>query len=127
MAQRTGCLFANFESSIANVNSAQMLLPLCYTDPEIYEFARSATFDREWSCGGRETWACEWAEFVTAGYSGEPIVVVRNCGCTQNACSNAVLHGLETASFWAGPARLDARPGRQWVGANRSRGNTQPR
>lgn len=57
MTHLTGHLFASFGSSIANLDSAQMLPPLYYTDAEFYEFERSAVFDREWSCVGRETWA----------------------------------------------------------------------
>ena len=39
--------FRSFESSVVDVNDAEMLPPACYVSEEFYEFEKSAIFDRE--------------------------------------------------------------------------------
>jgi len=43
----------SLSSSTGDVNAAETLPPLCYTDPEFFEFEKEAIFNREWLCAGR--------------------------------------------------------------------------
>ncbi len=85
-------LFASFESSIIDINSAEMLPPLCYTDAEFHEFEKESVFNHEWLCVGRESWAREPGEFFTTDHIGEPIVVARNREGSLKAFSTVCQH-----------------------------------
>jgi phenylpropionate dioxygenase-like ring-hydroxylating dioxygenase large terminal subunit len=115
MTHLTEHLFVSFESSITDVNSAQMLPPLCYTDSEFYDFEKSAIFDREWLCVGRESWAREPGEFFTASHSGEPIVVVRNREGTLNAFSTVCQHRAMLVAEGRGRTKTFVCPYHHWV------------
>jgi phenylpropionate dioxygenase-like ring-hydroxylating dioxygenase large terminal subunit len=62
---------------VREVNSAETLLPLCYTSPEFFEFEKDAIFHHEWLCVGREAWVKGPGDYFTTPHVGEPIVVVR--------------------------------------------------
>lgn len=85
-------LFAGMESSIGDINDAQMLPPSCYTSEEFFEFEKSAIFDHEWLCVGRESWAASPGDYFTTMHVGEPIVVTRGRDGKLRALSNVCQH-----------------------------------
>jgi len=115
MTHLTEHLMASFESSIADINSAQMLPPQCYTDAEFYHFEKSAIFDREWLCVGRESWAREPGGFFTACHSGEPIVSVRNREGALNALSTVCQHRAMLVAEGHGRTKTFVCPYHHWV------------
>jgi phenylpropionate dioxygenase-like ring-hydroxylating dioxygenase large terminal subunit len=70
--------FESLESSIVEVNSAQALPPLCYTNREFFEFEKEALFCHEWLCVGRVSWIPKPGDYFTTSHVGEPLVVLRN-------------------------------------------------
>ena len=70
--------FESLESSIVDVNSAQSLPPLCYTNREFFEFEKEALFYHEWLCVGRESWLPQPGDYFTTSHVGEPLIVLRN-------------------------------------------------
>jgi nitrite reductase/ring-hydroxylating ferredoxin subunit len=108
-------LFASFESSIGDINSAQMLPPLCYTDAEFYEFERNAVFDSEWLCVGREAWAKEPGEFFTTSHVGEPLVIVRNRQGELKALSTVCRHRAMLVAEGRGRTKTFLCPYHHWV------------
>lgn len=107
--------FAGLESSIADVNSAEMLPPACYTDAEFHEFEKQAVFDHEWLCVGRESWAKETGEFFTTSHVGEPIVVVRNREGVLKAFSTVCQHRAMLVAEGSGRTKTFLCPYHHWV------------
>jgi phenylpropionate dioxygenase-like ring-hydroxylating dioxygenase large terminal subunit len=108
-------LFASFEASIRDVNSAEMLPPVCYTDAGFYDFEKQAIFDREWLCVGRESWALEPGEFFTTTHAGEPIVVVRNRQGVLKAFSTVCQHRAMLVAEGHGRTKTFLCPYHHWV------------
>jgi phenylpropionate dioxygenase-like ring-hydroxylating dioxygenase large terminal subunit len=69
--------FCNMERSIGDINYAEALPPLCYTDPEFYAFEREALFNHEWLCVGHESWVKGAGDYFTTSHVGEPIIVAK--------------------------------------------------
>lgn len=69
--------FKSLDRSVGDVNMAEALPPLCYTDPDFYEFEKEAIFNHEWLCVGHEAWVKEPGEYFTCSFIGEPILVAR--------------------------------------------------
>lgn len=84
--------FESMETSIGDVNEAQMLPPLCYVSQDFYEFEKSALFDHEWLCVGRESWVLKAGDYFTVTHIGEPIIVVRGNDGVLRAMSNVCQH-----------------------------------
>ncbi len=84
--------FEGMETSILDVNSAEALPPVCYTDRNFYEFEKNAIFYREWLCAGREAWVKAPGDYFTTSHAGEPIVVVRNRDGILKAMSSVCQH-----------------------------------
>ena len=108
-------LFASLESSIREINSAEMLPPVCYTDPGFHEFEKEAIFNREWLCVGRENWAQEPGEFFTTTHAGEPIVVVRNRAGVLKALSTVCQHRAMLVAEGHGRTKTFLCPYHHWV------------
>ena len=108
-------LFASFESSIAAIDEAEMLPPVCYTDAEFHEFEKAAIFDHEWLCVGREVWAGEPGQFFTTSHSGEPIVVVRNRDGILKAFSTVCQHRAMLVAEGHGRTKTFLCPYHHWV------------
>jgi phenylpropionate dioxygenase-like ring-hydroxylating dioxygenase large terminal subunit len=108
-------LFASFESSVVDVNSAQMLPPLCYTNAEFHEFETEAIFNYEWLCVGRESWAKEPGEFFTTSHVGEPIILVRNRQGVLKALSAVCQHRAMLVADGRGRTRTFLCPYHHWV------------
>ena len=91
--------FGGLSSSTREVNAAETLPPLCYSDPLFYEFEKEAIFFREWLCVGREAWARKPGDYFTAFQVGEPIVVARTRDGALKAMSAVCRHrGIERSS-----------------------------
>jgi phenylpropionate dioxygenase-like ring-hydroxylating dioxygenase large terminal subunit len=84
--------FAGLKTSICDVNAAETLPPLCYSDPFFYEFEKEAIFFHEWLCVGREAWARNPGDYFTAFQAGEPIIVARTKEGALNAMSAVCRH-----------------------------------
>ena len=84
--------FESFETSILDVNEAQMLPPACYVSQEFFEFEKRAIFDHEWLCVGREQWAQHPGDYFTSSHIEEPIVVVRGNDRVLRAFGNVCQH-----------------------------------
>ena len=84
--------FQSLDTSVLDVNDAQMLPPTCYVSDEFYEFEQKAIFDHEWLCVGRESWAARPGEYFTTHHIGEPIVVTRAQDGVLRAFSNVCQH-----------------------------------
>lgn len=97
--------FASLDSSIGDVNEAQMLPPACYVSEEVFEFEKSAIFDHEWLCVGRESWAANPGDFFTSTHINEPIVVTRGRDGVLRAFSNVCQHRAMLVAEGHGNAR----------------------
>ena len=84
--------FAGFSSSTCDVNAAETLPPLCYSDPSFYEFEKEAIFFREWLCVGREAWVRNPGDYFTTFQVGEPIIVARTREGVLRAMSAVCRH-----------------------------------
>jgi len=108
-------LFASFEASIRDINNAEMLPPVCYTNAEFHEFEKDAIFNREWLCVGRESWTREPGEFFTTTHAGEPIVVVRNRHGELKAFSTVCQHRAMLVAEGHGRTKTFLCPYHHWV------------
>ncbi len=97
--------FASLDSSVLDVNDAEMLPPACYVSDEFYEFEKKAIFDREWLCVGRESWAKNPGDYFTTMHIGEPIVVTRGQDGVLRALSNVCQHRAMLVAEGHGTAR----------------------
>jgi phenylpropionate dioxygenase-like ring-hydroxylating dioxygenase large terminal subunit len=82
---------ASLDSSVLDVNDAQMLPPACYVSDEFFEFEKEALFN-EWLCVGRESWLPNPGDFITMTHLGEPILLARNRQGVLKAMSNVCQH-----------------------------------
>jgi phenylpropionate dioxygenase-like ring-hydroxylating dioxygenase large terminal subunit len=108
-------LFASFEASIRDIDNAEMLPPVCYTDAGFYEFEKDAIFNREWLCVGRESWALEPGAFFTTTHAGEPIVVARNRQGVLKAFSTVCQHRAMLVAEGHGRTKTFLCSYRHWV------------
>jgi len=114
-AQFDDAFFAAMESSIVNVNEAQMLPPSCYTDPLFFEFEKEALFFREWLCVGRESWIPNPGDYFTASQAGEPIIVVRQNDNAIAAMSAVCQHRAMLVAEGRGKTRAFICPYHHWT------------
>lgn len=84
--------FESLDSSVLDVNEAQMLPPEIYVADEFFEFEKEALFNHEWLCVARESWIPKPGDFYTSMHVGEPIVVVRTEGGEIKALSTVCQH-----------------------------------
>jgi nitrite reductase/ring-hydroxylating ferredoxin subunit len=91
--------FESLESSIIDVNSAQSLPPLCYTNREFFEFEKEALFYHDWLCVGRESWIPKPGDYFTMSHVGEPLIVLRNregvIKCLSAVCQHRAMFVVE--------------------------------
>jgi phenylpropionate dioxygenase-like ring-hydroxylating dioxygenase large terminal subunit len=97
--------FASLETSVLNINEAQMLPPACYVSQEFYEFEKRAIFDHEWLCVGRVQWAPNPGDYFTSSHIEEPIVVVRGNDGVLRAFGNVCQHRGMIVAEGRGSAR----------------------
>ncbi|MEM8934830.1 MAG: aromatic ring-hydroxylating dioxygenase subunit alpha [Pseudomonadota bacterium] len=107
--------FDSFESSIGDINTAETLPPLCYTDAEFYQFEKEAIFSSEWLCVGRKEWVANEGDFFNTIIADEPIVVARGRDGNINAMSSVCQHRAMLVSEGRGNARGFVCPYHHWV------------
>ncbi|MFT4198397.1 MAG: aromatic ring-hydroxylating dioxygenase subunit alpha [Pseudoxanthomonas sp.] len=107
--------FASLESSIAPVETAESLPPLCYTDRDFYRFETEAVFNHEWLCVGRESWLPRPGDYYTTAIVGEPIVVVRDRTGELRAMSAVCQHRAMLVAEGRGNTRSFTCPYHHWV------------
>ena len=107
--------FAGLETSTCDVNSAETLPPLCYSDPLFYQFEKEAIFFREWLCVGREAWARNPGDYFTAIQAGEPIIVARTRDGALKAMSAVCRHRAMLVAEGHGNVRTFRCPYHHWT------------
>lgn len=107
--------FAGLESSTCDVNAAETLPPLCYSDPLFYEFEKEAIFFHEWLCVGREAWARNPGDYFTAFQVGEPIIVARSREGALKAMSAVCRHRAMLVAEGYGNVRTFVCPYHHWT------------
>jgi len=107
--------FRSLDSSTLEVERAQMLPPLCYTDREFFEFEKEAIFTREWLCVGREAWVRNPGDYFTTSHIGEPIMVVRNRDGVLQAFSTVCQHRAMLVAEGRGNTRAFICPYHHWT------------
>jgi phenylpropionate dioxygenase-like ring-hydroxylating dioxygenase large terminal subunit len=106
--------FDGMESSIGDVNEAQMLPPACYADPSFFDFEKEAVFSREWLCVGREAWAAQPGDYFTAEQIGERLIIVRTLEGELKALSAVCQHRAALVAEGNGKARAFVCPYHHW-------------
>jgi len=107
--------FAGLDTSTCDVNTAETLPPLCYSDPLFYEFEKEAIFFHEWLCVGREAWACNPGDYFTAFQAGEPIIVARTRDGALKAMSAVCRHRAMLVAEGHGNVRTFRCPYHHWT------------
>jgi phenylpropionate dioxygenase-like ring-hydroxylating dioxygenase large terminal subunit len=107
--------FEAMESSIRDVNEAEMLPPSCYADPAFFEFEKEALFLREWLCVGRESWISEPGDYFTAEQIGERVIVVRQQDGSIRALSAVCQHRAMLVAEGRGKTRNFLCPYHHWA------------
>jgi phenylpropionate dioxygenase-like ring-hydroxylating dioxygenase large terminal subunit len=107
--------FNSMDSSIVDVNEAEMLPPQCYTDREFFEFEKDAIFAKEWLCVGREAWVANPGDFFTATHMGEPLIVCRTRTGEIKAMSSVCQHRAMLVAEGRGNTRSFLCPYHHWA------------
>ena len=107
--------FAGLDTSTCDVNTAETLPPLCYSDPLFYEFEKEAIFFHEWLCVGREAWARNPGDYFTAFQAGEPIIVARTRDGALKAMSAVCRHRAMLVAEGHGNVRTFRCPYHHWT------------
>ena len=105
--------FKGLDRSVGDVNRTEALPPLCYTDPEFYEFEKEALFNHEWLCVGHEAWVKDPGEYFTCSFIGEPILVARTREGEIKAMSAVCQHRGAPIPPRPGPLLLQSLYGRR--------------
>lgn len=108
-------LFDSMESSIGDINRAETLPPVCYTDSNFYEFEKDAVFGAEWLCVGREDWVKNPGDYFNTIVVDEPILVSRARDNTLHAMSSVCQHRAMLVSEGRGNTRGFVCPYHHWV------------
>jgi phenylpropionate dioxygenase-like ring-hydroxylating dioxygenase large terminal subunit len=107
--------FDGLESSIASIETAETLPPLCYTSRDFFEFEKKAVFDKEWLCVGRTDWLPNPGDFYTTTVVDEPIVVVHDRDGTIRAMSSVCQHRAMLVAEGEGNTRTFTCPYHHWI------------
>ena len=107
--------FDSLESSIQEIEHANTLPPLCYTDAGFFDFEKRALFDHEWLCVGRVDWLPNPGDFYTTTVVNEPIVVVHDRDGKIRAMSSVCQHRAMLVAEGAGNTRTFTCPYHHWV------------
>ena len=73
-------------------DSAQLLPPRVFHDPQIFEFEQESWFARTWICVAREADVSESGTYVLADIGGEGVIVVRDRARALRAFFNVCRH-----------------------------------
>lgn len=74
------------------VDSAQLLPPRVFHDPQIFDFEQESWFARTWICVAREADVSESGTYVLADIGGEGVIVVRDRAGVLRAFFNVCRH-----------------------------------
>ena len=106
---------SGLSSSNLQVEEAETLPPLCYTDAAFYEFEKAALFDREWLCLGRASWAANPGDYFTSSIVGEPLIIARNKAGELKAFSSVCQHRAMLVAEGSGNTRAFMCPYHHWT------------
>jgi phenylpropionate dioxygenase-like ring-hydroxylating dioxygenase large terminal subunit len=107
--------FEELGSSMKAVEQADTLPPLCYTDPDFYEFEKEALFNHEWLCVGRAAWVAKPGDYFTTSIIGEPLLIARNAAGQIKAMSAVCQHRAMLVAEGHGNARAFLCPYHHWT------------
>ncbi|MDE1180018.1 aromatic ring-hydroxylating dioxygenase subunit alpha [Paraburkholderia sp.] len=113
--QLDDAFFAALDRSAAPVGQAETLPPVCYTDPDFFEFEKEAVFNHEWLCVGREDWVRNPGDYFTTSIIGEPLVITRNARREIKAMSSVCQHRAMVVAEGFGNARALLCPYHHWA------------
>ena len=97
--------FQSLESSILDISRADTLPPVCYNDPEFFEFEKDAIFYRDWLCVGRVGWLKDPGDYYTTSCINEPILVLKDQAGAIRAFSPVCRHRAALVAEGKGNAR----------------------
>ncbi len=107
--------FEQMETSILDVDRAQMLPPACYVDEGFFEFEKRAIFEREWLCVGREAWLPSPGDYFTVDEIGERLIIVRQQDGAIKALSAVCQHRAMLVAKGSGNTRAFLCPYHHWA------------
>jgi phenylpropionate dioxygenase-like ring-hydroxylating dioxygenase large terminal subunit len=107
--------FRSLDSSARDVNAAETLPPVCYSDPAFYAFEKEAIFYREWLIAGRESWVKNPGDYFTISQVGEPLVITRNRDGKLKAMSTVCQHRAMLVAEGHGNTRSFRCPYHHWT------------
>ena len=107
--------FEELGSSMKAVEQADTLPPLCYTDPDFYEFEKEALFNHEWLCVGRAAWVTKPGDYFTTSIINEPLIIARNAAGQIKAMSAVCQHRAMLVAEGHGNARAFLCPYHHWT------------
>jgi phenylpropionate dioxygenase-like ring-hydroxylating dioxygenase large terminal subunit len=107
--------FAGLNSSVAPIEEAESLPPLCYTDARFYEFETEAVFNHEWLCVGRESWLQKPGDYFTTSIIGEPLIMCRDTEGRLRAMSAVCQHRAMLVAEGRGNTRGFVCPYHHWT------------
>ena len=110
----TDALFDSLASSVLPIERAETLPPVCYTDPQFYEFEKEAVFNHEWLCAGRESQVSSPGDFFTTAIIDEPLIVVRDFDGELRAMSAVCQHRAMLVAEGCGNTRRFVCPYHKW-------------
>jgi phenylpropionate dioxygenase-like ring-hydroxylating dioxygenase large terminal subunit len=111
----TDAFIDSFAITERPLDQAQTLPPACYTSAAFYEFEKSALFDHEWLCVGREDQVAAPGDYFTTHIVGEPIVVARARDGVVRAMSSVCQHRAMLVAEGKGNTRGFVCPYHHWV------------
>jgi phenylpropionate dioxygenase-like ring-hydroxylating dioxygenase large terminal subunit len=107
--------FRSLDSSNRDVNEAETLPPVCYSDPAFFEFEKESIFYREWLCVGREAWVKKPGDYFTAMQVGEPLIIARNRNGELKGMSAVCQHRAMLVAEGQGNTRSFRCPYHHWT------------
>ena len=110
----TDAFFDSLASSVLPIEQAETLPPVCYTDPQFYEFEKEAVFNHEWLCAGRESQVSSPGDYFTTAIIGEPLIVVRDLDGELRAMSAVCQHRAMLVAAGSGNTRRFVCPYHKW-------------
>ena len=106
--------FAAMESSVRDIDAAETLQPICYTDKTFFDFETEAVFNHEWLCVGLASWVKEPGSYFTTSHVGEPLIIVRTHTGELKCLSAVCQHRAMFVAEGFGKARNFLCPYHHW-------------
>lgn len=112
---KNDAFFNSLESSVAELDKAETLPPLCYTDNDFFEFEKEAVFNHEWLCVGRKDWIPNPGDFYSTSIIDEPLIVVHDRDGEIRAMSSVCQHRAMLVAEGDGNTRTFTCPYHHWI------------